>query len=913
MSHAMLRSVSPIHLQYLANMHVASTLTISLLVDDRLWGLIACHHRTPTALPIEMQRACHALAINLGFMVGWKEQQRRAATIARAHQAQGVIIDAFNRYHEPLPDVIRHSAAELLRITGSTGGALWHGATVWPFGQWPGGARGESVMRHTRQAFEHSAEDLVYTERQALQPELSDDELRSVCGVMAVKLGGAADSGIVWIRPEYWREVAWGGDPDKPIEVALDASGQPKLAPRASFARWKTLVKGRSRPWSDLDRAAARSLSTLGHVLTGRAALAEVSLNDRRLRSLVALQSDAYWQVGANGRLAALSKPLFAGQGSVQGMTPAELLAAYCDGATIAALELALAGNKPFRALRVRGHNAANRRDFEFLVSGEPMREHSGLAAGWHGTITDVTREVALQTSLQRREVFLDRTGLVGGLGGWQVDLTTRAVEWTEQCYRIHELELGHAVTIDSAMDFYAAEAQPLIRRAVADAIARGLGWDLELPLVTATGRAIWVRVVAEVELADGQPARIVGALQDITERRAMQAELQHSEKLLRDVLDAVVDEAFVLYDADDRLVLCNEQFRALFGSGRDLIVRTSAERQHYEASAGGYDDFIAERTATHLAGTTDLIEQGADGRSLRVIGRKLPDGQRVEFRFDVTRLVRAIQSAEEASRAKGEFIATISHELRTPLQSIIGFSELGEHFAAAQPQFAEMFGDIHAGGRRMLELVNDLLDLSKIYSTLDSLVLCRRDLAALVREVVTELRPLASKRALRIQIPELLPPLLADVDPPRFQQVIRNVLANALRFAPDGSRIEIGFVDHGGAGTEIGVRDHGPGIPPAELDSIFAAFAQSTRTRDGSGGTGLGLTICRKIMSGHGGSIDAVNAAGGGALMRIRLPASVPGRDPGSARQPPQGAPPTPQRANQSAQFCAAPQEITR
>jgi signal transduction histidine kinase len=186
---------------------------------------------------------------------------------------------------------------------------------------------------------------------------------------------------------------------------------------------------------------------------------------------------------------------------------------------------------------------------------------------------------------------------------------------------------------------------------------------------------------------------------------------------------------------------------------------------------------------------------------------------------------------------------------LRTPLEAIIGFSEMGASMAAAVPDLHEMFDDIHAGGRRMLVLVNGLLDVDKLGSTVGSLRLLRSDLALIFS-------------------PESL---FGNVDAFRFQ----HVPANALRFASPGSGVAVDARDLGPQGVEITVRDHGPGIPPDELEGIFEAFVQSSRTRDGSGRTGLGLTICRKIMGARGGSIEAANADGSGALMRIRLPAA--------------------------------------
>jgi hypothetical protein len=121
---------------------------------------------------------------------------------------------------------------------------------------------------------------------------------------------------------------------------------------------------------------------------------------------------------------------------------------------------------------------------------------------------------------------------------------------------------------------------------------------------------------------------------------------------------------------------------------------------------------------------------------------------------------------------------------------------------------------------------------------------------------------------------------------------VVRNVLANAIRFAPPGSCIEIQARTGHEGGAWLAVRDHGPGIPNDELDTIFEAFVQSSRTRDGSGGTGLGLTICRKIMRAHGGRIEAANADGGGALISLWLPAAPESGLPAVAAVPADAAP---------------------
>ena len=215
-----------------------------------------------------------------------------------------------------------------------------------------------------------------------------------------------------------------------------------------------------------------------------------------------------------------------------------------------------------------------------------------------------------------------------------------------------------------------------------------------------------------------------------------------------------------------------------------------------------------------------------------------------------------------------------MSHELRTPLQSILGFAELGMLRGKGTPRLAEMFGDIHAAGQRMLALVNDLLEVSKLESTVGTMHLERIDLRGPVRSVVHELEPLLARRHQHIGVELGEGPLVAKADPMRFQQVVRNVIANAIKFSPEGSRIVVaGRIDSAGQ-VHFTVRDQGPGIPEAELEQIFEAFVQSSKTKDGSGGTGLGLAICRKIIEAMGGRIYARNAQTEGAIFHIVLPA---------------------------------------
>lgn len=308
----------------------------------------------------------------------------------------------------------------------------------------------------------------------------------------------------------------------------------------------------------------------------------------------------------------------------------------------------------------------------------------------------------------------------------------------------------------------------------------------------------------------------------------------------------------------------CSAEASALHAQMDAQLMAQGGER-HYEAvwrDANGRqrDLFISKASFP-----------GTDGRPGGIVVAFMDIS---EFR-EAERTTRAARDAAlETSRAKSEFIANVSHELRTPLQSILGFSELGQVRARAQPRVAEMFADVHSAGQRMLALVNDLLDLSKIEHTQEQLHPERQDLRPLLREVAAELQPLLADKQLSLGVRGGDQELVALVDAARLQQVLRNLLANAIKFSPSGAAIELrAGVD--GQRLRIDVLDRGPGIPPAELEQIFEAFVQSTATKDGSGGTGLGLAIARRLVVAHGGELCAANRDGGGAVFSVWLPAT--------------------------------------
>jgi two-component system, sensor histidine kinase len=238
------------------------------------------------------------------------------------------------------------------------------------------------------------------------------------------------------------------------------------------------------------------------------------------------------------------------------------------------------------------------------------------------------------------------------------------------------------------------------------------------------------------------------------------------------------------------------------------------------------------------------------------------------------TALHAAKEAAEEANRAKSAFLANMSHELRTPLHGILSFARFGqrEHETAARADLGAYFDQIHDSGATLLLLLNDLLDLAKLEAGRMSYEWRECNLAEVAAGTSDEFSAACWERGVRLHLEGFEQDVTVRADALRLRQVLRNVLGNAVRLTK--TRIELALEPAPDEGVvRVRVRDDGPGIPEAELETVFRMFTQSTRTKSGAGGTGLGLAISREIMAAHRGRIWGENHPEGGAVFTIELP----------------------------------------
>ncbi|MGV6850688.1 MAG: ATP-binding protein, partial [bacterium] len=234
-----------------------------------------------------------------------------------------------------------------------------------------------------------------------------------------------------------------------------------------------------------------------------------------------------------------------------------------------------------------------------------------------------------------------------------------------------------------------------------------------------------------------------------------------------------------------------------------------------------------------------------------------------------------AKENAEAANRAKTQFLANISHELRSPMHAILSFSDLGVKKLEKVPleKLGKYFNQIYESGNRLLRLLNNLLDLSKLESGHMEINFEKVDIRSIAESCAIEQGSMLATKQLSVEVGEPMASVSLQADKVLIRQVFNNLLSNAIKFSPQGGEIEISFgmfclIGEHRDSMLIRVSDQGEGVPPAELEAIFDKYVQSSRVHSVSEGTGLGLAICREIIKAHDGKIWAQNRLPHGAVL---------------------------------------------
>ena len=291
------------------------------------------------------------------------------------------------------------------------------------------------------------------------------------------------------------------------------------------------------------------------------------------------------------------------------------------------------------------------------LLNEELAETHRELARSRRGLAHELAERRQIEAALAASQAFLDRTGSIGAVGGWEIDMATMALHWTAETCRIHGLEPGYRSSLEDALDFYAEESRVALQQALQKCQETGAGFDLELSAVTAKGEAIWLRVVAERERADAGAGRIVGACQDITARRALEAELRSKNQMLANVLESLPCGLSV-FDEDLNFVAGNAEYRRLLALPDSLFEHQPTRLEdlvRYSAmSAGATAQDAATRARAVIANTRaglPLEYMSPAGMPLDIRRGRMPDGSLVATYTDISARRNAEAEAQRSTQ----------------------------------------------------------------------------------------------------------------------------------------------------------------------------------------------------------------------------------------------------------------------
>ncbi len=531
-----------------------------------------------------------------------------------------------------------------------------------------------------------------------------------------------------------------------------------------------------------------------------------------------------------------------------------------------------------------------------------------GFAFHWQATRAREA-DTIYETVRTRIDTALNR----GRCGLWDWDLARGRIFWSQSMFDILGLEAkDDLLSFGDVSALVHPDDVQLYDVARELAEAKSATIDQAFRMRHADGHWIWLRARCELARQPGDAAlHLIGIAVDVTEQKNLVEKTVAADLRLRDAIETI-PEAFVLWDADNRLVLCNSNFQDLHGLPDEAIVSGAS----YESVVAQGREPIVRHTVTSNGpskpGARNFEAQLEDGRWLHISERRTKDGGYVSVGIDITTIkrheeklvdsekrlmatiadLRASQQraedmagkyaaektrAEDANQAKSKFLANMSHELRTPLNAIIGFSEImqsGMFGPLGAEKYQEYCTDIHSSGKYLLDVINDILDMSKIEAGRMRLDFEDLSLDALLAESMRVVSARAEEKNVALGA-RIAADLQLRADRRALKQIALNLLSNAVKFTPAGGHITVRgrATDHCAV---LSIADTGIGISADALTRLGRPFEQVeshiTKTHQGSG---LGLAIAKSLAELHGGSMRIRSALGKGTIVTVRLPLS--------------------------------------
>jgi PAS domain S-box-containing protein len=543
------------------------------------------------------------------------------------------------------------------------------------------------------------------------------------------------------------------------------------------------------------------------------------------------------------------------------------------------------------------------------------LRDETGKLRGFSKITRDVTEQRRAQDLLRESEERLTLASTSGEVGVWDLDLVT------DRAWR--SLEHDRIFGYDSLLPKWGREVffkhivpedHGLVQQRFEEAFQTG-HLEFECRIIRVDQAIRWISAKGEVSRNEqGQPTRVMGAVTDVTERKRAEGVLQESEERHRKLFDNNPHPTWVFDRETLGFLAVNDAAIRKYGYSREeFLAMTLKEVRPAEdvpallesvrtlgdgkESNGTWRHRLRDGTLIDVENTSyGLTFMGRAARvvvAVDITEKKRDEAEKRKFMERLAASNRELElrnrEVERVTKLKSKFLASMSHELRTPLNAIVGFSDLlGEQTAGQLNDKQKRFvGHIKQGSAHLLQLINDILDLSKIEAGQLELRCENFQVEDALPEVLSTIRPLAMAKTIRVE-QKVETGQYVYADRVRFKQVLYNLLSNAVKFTPKSGRIDI---DCRAAGNSvcISVTDTGVGIRAEDQAVIFEEFRQvegpAGTTQEG---TGLGLAITRRLVEQQGGRISLESELGKGSRFSFTLPMGTEGSAPAPANEPP-------------------------
>ncbi len=476
----------------------------------------------------------------------------------------------------------------------------------------------------------------------------------------------------------------------------------------------------------------------------------------------------------------------------------------------------------------------------------------------------DITELKQTEKALKESQNDLSRAQAVGQIGSWRLDTESNQLAWSEETHSIFGIPEGTALTYDTFLSAVHPEDRDYVNKKW-NAALEGKPYDIEHRIVVGD-KIKWVREKAELELdKKGTLTGGFGTVQDITELKESEERMAFQARLLdaiEDIILATDNKGRITYWGKGTANLLNWQPEEVIG--QDAVSILLPEEIMYEVPP------IEKTVVSGQSWSGEITVKRRDGSPVPLLVQSTPVLDKSGKMIGAVAVGKDIAELKKIDRIKDEFIGIVSHELRTPLTVFMGAVKVAQSQGITAEEVHELLGDAEHSAESLAKILDNLIELSRYEADRLNLSAEPLDIATLIRETA-EKEKVKLNHKLVLDIAEGLPPVQADQI--RIQQVINNLVDNAAKYSPPDGEIRISAKRQGHESMLIGVSDKGKGIARADQEKLFQPFQQLEQTGRTTGGLGLGLLVCKRLVEAHDGKIWVDSKPGKGTTFWFTLP----------------------------------------